>query len=532
VVGLLHTAAVISTSSVASPGKRQEDDVAIPERTPAMRPVLRMGLLAGLGLGLAVTTLSWPAASRAAEFTPARSQEALPNPHIGFMLWGTTTGTPNHYGARIYHVYVPWREIETSDQVFDWANFEQRRLQPLLNANPSATFVLRPVADYPNGVASGLALYYSGGQNQRDYPLFLEQAPLNIAGVDYSSCDGDGPGRTPDWNHPQMAVQMEQLITAFAQRYDGHPRITAIQVGLLGLWGEWHQSGCTQNAPGNAIKVRVRDAYAAAFIRTPLQTRYPRNPDALGVQFGFHEDYFPSFTALCSRFSPPLPRCSSSGDWNMEWAMLNATPGSINNWRRAPISGESPFNDQKNTWTERSADVLSLLRQFHFSFLGPAGKHQESGHAAAMDLIRASLGYRLHVDRVSLPDVLVSGQPFSIRLELGNSGVAPLYHDHVLVLDGVDASGSTRFSLLFAGDPRDVLPEASWVLQESHALPLATPPGSYSLRMRLMPLVSGSLPLLLNSVPRDTQGRVVLGSVTVTGADSRIFSDGFETGPP
>ena len=488
--------------------------------------LFRAGLAAGLALVVLISVL--PAAAPAAEFTPARSDEALPNPHIGFMLWGTTTGSANHYGARIYHVYVPWREIETSDQVFDWAGFEQRRLQPLLNANPDATFVLRLVADYPNGGASGLTLSYTGGQNQRDYPLFLEQPPLSIPGVDYSSCNGDGPGRTPDWNHPQMAVQLEQLIDAFAQRYDGHPRITAVQVGLLGLWGEWHQSGCPQNAPGNTVKTRVRDAYAAAFTRTPLQTRYPRNPDALGVEFGFHEDFFPSFTALCSRFSPALPRCSSSGDWNMEWAMINVTPGSIHNWQRSPISGESPFSDQKNTWTERTSDVLSLLRQFHFSFLGPAGKHQEPGHASVMAQIRASLGYRLHVDRVSVPDVLFPGQPFSLGLEIGNSGVAPLYHAHLFVIDGVDSAGSTRFSLMLAADPRDVLPEVGLALNESHTLPANTPPGRYSLRVRLMPLVAGSLPVLFNSVPRDVEGRVVLGSVDVAVAGNDVFADGFE----
>ena len=478
---------------------------------------------------LLLTTAVLLGRAEAFEFSPARTDEIHPNPHIGFMLWGTTPGSANHYGARIHHVYVPWREVETSDQVFDWAGFEQRRLQPLINTHPNTTFVLRLVADYPDGSSSGLSTYYTGGQNQRDYPLFLEQAPLNIPAVDYSSCDGDGPGRTPDWNHPQMALQMTELITALAARYDGHPRISAIQVGLLGLWGEWHQSGCAQNAPAAAIKASVRDAYAAAFSRTPLQTRYARNPDALGVEFGFHEDYFPSFTALCSRFSPAMPRCSSGGDWNLEWAMANVTPGSRDNWRSAPISGESPFSDQKNTWTARTADVLSLLRDYHFSFLGPAGKHQESGHTSAMNQIRAGLGYRLHADRVSLPDSLVPGQPFNLEVELANSGVAPLYHGHVLAIDGIDSGGVTRFTLLLGADLRDALADSPLMISETHSLPANTAPGSYSLRLRLMPLVPGSPIVLLNSGPRDAEGRVVLGAINVlSAASSPLFGDGFE----
>jgi len=492
--------------------------------TPLVRQFSNFGIASMLAVGLALMI-----DATAAEFTPSRSDELHPNPHIGFMLWGTTTGSSNHYGARIYHVYVPWREIETSDQVFDWASFEQRRLQPLIATNPHATFVLRLVADYPNGGASGLTTYYTGGQNQRDYPLFLEQPPLNIGGVDYASCNGDGPGRTPDWNHPQMAVQMGELITSLAARYDGHPRISTIQVGLLGLWGEWHQSGCPQNAPGAAIKTSVRDAYAAAFSHTPLQTRYARNPDAVGVEFGFHEDYFPSFTGLCSRFSPALPRCSSTGDWNLEWAMLNVTPASLDNWRSAPISGESPFSDQKNTWTERTADIISLLRDFRFSFLGPAGKHQESGHATAMNQIRSNLGYRLHVDRVNVADTLVPGQTFSVTIELANSGVAPLYHGYALAIDGVDAGGTTRFTLLSAADPRDALPGAPLVINEAQSLPVNTPSGSYSLRLRLMPLVPGSSAVLLNSIPRDAEGRVVLGSISVDAEPADlIFLNGFD----
>ena len=208
--------------------------------------------------------LAWTA--RAATFSPAPTTNDLNNPHKGFMLWGTdyANGAPdNHYGATIYHIYVPWREIETSDQVFEWGRFETNHLLPILNDHPDATFVLRPVADYPDGENSGITLFYSGGELARDFPAFLTNAPFSIPAYPYTSCDGDGPGITPDWNHPAMITQLVQFVQAFAARYDGDPRLTAVQVGLLGLWGEWHQSGCDDRAPSNAVKIAVRDAYAA-----------------------------------------------------------------------------------------------------------------------------------------------------------------------------------------------------------------------------------------------------------------------------
>ncbi len=311
--------------------------------------------------------------AHAGSYEPAPTTNDLNNPHKGFMLWGTdyADGAPlNYYGATIYHVYMPWREIETADQVFDWGRFETNHLLPILTDHPEATFVLRPVADYPDGVNSGITLFYSGGEPTRDFPAFLTNAPLSIPVYPYTSCNGDGPGVTPDWNHPAMQTQLVQFVQALAQRYDGDPRITAIQVGLLGLWGEWHQSGCDARQPSNAVKTAVRQAYDTHLTNTPVQTRYPRNPDVTGVDFGFHEDYFPSFTAPCNY---GFPLCSDDGDWSLHYCLHHVTPSAITNWRANPISGESPNINQKRTWSNDVADVMTVLRDYHFSFLGPAG---------------------------------------------------------------------------------------------------------------------------------------------------------------
>ena len=143
--------------------------------------------------------------------SPAKTADDLNNPNKGFMLWGTDYAdgpADNFHGSTMYHIYMPWREIEVSDQVFDWGAFETNHLIPILNDVSNATFVLRPVADYPDGENSGITLFYTGGELQRDYPKFLEESPLNIGFTDYADCDGDGPGRIPDWNDPQMVTQI------------------------------------------------------------------------------------------------------------------------------------------------------------------------------------------------------------------------------------------------------------------------------------------------------------------------------------
>jgi len=68
------------------------------------------------------------------EVNPDRSQSSVPNPHRGFMFWGSASyqtdpndessftwvsDDPFNTGASIYHVYVSWRDIELTDQQFD-----------------------------------------------------------------------------------------------------------------------------------------------------------------------------------------------------------------------------------------------------------------------------------------------------------------------------------------------------------------------------------------------------------------------------
>ncbi|MBL8297972.1 MAG: DUF4832 domain-containing protein [Rhodanobacteraceae bacterium] len=476
----------------------------------------------------ALVLLLCSAWAAAIEFTPAATNDDIDNPHKGYMLWGTTWaqgGADNYYGASIYHVYVPWRELETADQVFDWAGFEQRHLQPILADDPKATFVLRPVADYPDSVGTGLSFYYTGGQPERDYPLFLEQPPLNIAGFDYVSCNGDGPGRTPDWNAAAFATQAVQLVQALAQRYDADPRVTAIQVGLLGLWGEWHQSGCDANGPGNAIKIAVRDAYQQAFSTARLQTRYARNPDVVGTDFAFHEDYFPSFTANCIY---GFPLCDVSGDWSLEYGLANIVPAARQNWRRNPVSGESPLASQQDTWTSDTDDVITVLNNYHFSFLGPAGKHAQPGFAAPLARIKRALGYDFSVNRFVLGDPITQGTSLPWRLELANRGSAPAYHATQVRLELLDAGNAVRATtpLAVTLDTAEPGTSSTW-RGRLHWSGLAA--GSYTLRLVVADAVAGRPGIVLQNMPRDAAAAGVrLGSITLAAVvGDRIHADSF-----
>ncbi|MGJ8663004.1 MAG: DUF4832 domain-containing protein [Marinicella sp.] len=462
----------------------------------------------------------------AAVFNPAPTQDVLDNPHRGFMLWGSNVladgGLPdNLHEANIYHAYLPWRMVETADQVFAWAEVEQTYITPIINDHPDATLVLRLVADYPDGPGSGLDSHYTGGDNNRDYPLFLEQPPYNITGHSYTSCNGDGPGIAPDWNDPEFINQAQELITAFGLYFDGDPRITAIQVGLIGLWGEWHQSGCESIAPEALVKNALKNSYDNAFMQTPLQTRYARDPDVLGVEFGFHEDYFPSFTANCIY---GFPQCDDSGDWNLEYGLTNIVPVARNNWQVSPISGESPLSSQKNTWINDEADVTTVLNDYHFSFLGPAGKHEEPGNDAAMDRIANQLGYRFQVDDLTIDNPITTGSA-TIQANLSNVGSAPVYIPYHLAIDWVDDSNNIVATWSFDDDLSTLLPDTSLTLEQNFVINLSN--NTYTIRLYLSPVNPAGKNIILANQNRDESGRVIIGGITVNVSDL-IFADGFD----
>ncbi|MBN1676711.1 MAG: DUF4832 domain-containing protein [Kiritimatiellae bacterium] len=454
-----------------------------------------------------------PLPIRAGTASPAKTSADLNNPHKGFMLWGTdyADGAPdNFYGSTVFHVYMPWREVETADQQFAWAAFESNHLQPILNDYSNATFVLRPVADYPDGENSGITLFYTGGELVRDYPKFLELAPLNIGYHDYTSCDGDGPGRTPDWNDPAMVTQMTQFIAALQARYDGDPRITCIQVGLLGLWAEWHQSGCDAWGPDTNTKAVVKAQYAAVFTNTPLQTRYPRDPDAVGVEFGFHEDYFPSFTAECLY---GFPECDDSGDWSMYYCFQNVTTASVDNWKSNPISGESPLVTQKRAWSNDFTDIMTVLREYHFSFLGPAGGHEWDGNDVRMEQMKRALGYNYHIERFDWPDDIELDLPFTVTLVLTNSGSAPCYHHFPVELSLCDGSDNPVWTGEWAFDLRQVTPGALWTNTETFTV-TSVSTGEYSIRIAILDPRFGNQPgVLIQSAGKDSRNRYAMGSI-------------------
>ena len=117
---------------------------------------------------------------------------------------------------------------------------------------------------------------------------------------------------------------LTNFILALGATYDKDPRLAFVPMGLLGLWGEWHNFPSNELFASKAVQTEVMEAYNAAFKHTRVLARYPADSnDATYAandlrNLGYHDDRFA--WATMDRFSkvksramtprhPSVPKC-------------------------------------------------------------------------------------------------------------------------------------------------------------------------------------------------------------------------------
>jgi hypothetical protein len=174
------------------------------------------------------------------------------------------------------------------------------------------------------------------------------------------------------------------------------------------------------------------------------------------------------------------------------------------------------MNSQKNAWVNDFDDIITVLRDYHFSFLGPAGGHQSDGNQVKFNKMKRVLGYNLHIERCDWPDVIDTGIPFEVTLVMTNSGSAPCYHDFPVELALCAADGTPVWKNNFAFDLRKVVPGKSHSFRESFSVS-GVAEGRYSLRIGVIDPRFGKPGVRLQSAGEDSNLRYSMGDISVQG---------------
>ena len=247
--------------------------------------------------------------------------------------------------------------------------------------------------------------------------------------------------RVPGLRQPLPARRAGNFIAAFGARYDGDPRIGFINLGLVGLWGEWHTwpfdtdtaDGYPNLMPTDAHGAQIVQAFDNAFNRTKLEIRYPDSAGGAANtrDIGYHDDSF------CYRKARPLagvtlPQSLGGADYAQLQRALNM--GVENKWITDSMGGEVRPRDPELR-VHRVARRLRPGRQHEG--LHRTRTHHLEDQPDQPELLRVRRGRRrggaahgLQPDRH--PRVLhqntVSGGSATVGVTIANNGVAPFYY--------------------------------------------------------------------------------------------------------
>jgi hypothetical protein len=358
--------------------------------------------------------------------TPPEFQGAINNPLKGFRDY-----KPNGYGL-VERQYIKWNEIEVGagdsiERIIAHTNkitqTKGRRFEDL-----NIKLVPRVYLDWNGETGSD--------KNQQHWPADLHAF---------------------DYDSPAFQERLKTLVGKLGEAWDEDPRIFAVQMGLIGRFGEHHNP-----APTAAQRRLLADAFKKAFKHKPVLVRH-NDPEFMEAGFGI---YYDTFDGPKDQFP---------------WQAVNVHRDV---WKHAPIEGEVEYNWQmqrKEAKPEetfgRTPDetmknpayrrfMIDKIRRYHASYLGWITNYDQydSEILSGAAEIQKAFGYSFVIDSVSYPLSLEPGGKLPVELIVRNTGSAPFYLDWPVAVGLLDpATAEPVWSAPLNGvDIRKWLPGEDW----------------------------------------------------------------------
>ncbi len=248
----------------------------------------------------------------------------------------------------------------------------------------------------------------------------------------YSACPEEGAHYEVDMEEPLVKQYHEKLIRALGARYDGHPDLALVDIGSVGLWGEWHNYCDPSLMPGDATRKAIIDLYYEAFPNTPLTALVDDRPNVL---------YANSLGRSAWRGD-----CWGNGEgpgvgWNHHkdsyWPMVNMMP---DGWKKGTVALE-PCGTLGGYPTPPK-EVVDDAILWHATFAQNKSNYIPAGWIPEIERLVMKLGFRLVLRDVSYDETVAAGSELSVSMKWENLGIAPPYRDHRIAFRLKDKNGS------------------------------------------------------------------------------------------
>ncbi len=369
-----------------------------------------------------------PALASTVTYYPVPLQGVISNPGMGIEDFQGNVLPESQYptaGVDYYRFY--WRELEPAEGVFDF-DLINKLIINARNSTPPQTIALRfmTMADPQDGSKIPDWLIHKG-----------------IKGV------YEGTTFVPDLNDPLYLSYVKKLLMAFGQQFDGNPDISSMDIGMVGSWGEWHNSNYPalpklQAAYTNATLKKYVNLYFKAFPHTP-KVMLINNSAMLGYATkkgaGWRADCWGDWGVFSTAWS------HMKDEYPLHIAQAEKINANFSNaWKHVPVNLETCYTmgnwlTQQHYTRAQVQASLDWAIEHHASALNLKSSEIPVEYRPLLDKALTRLGYRFRLDFVVYPRVMKREQTLVWHTSWINEGVAPPYYHYSLSYRLVNREG-------------------------------------------------------------------------------------------
>lgn len=443
-------------------------------------------------------------------FTPSEiplSDPEILNPERGYYRWQTPEELTTQVApAALYYTRWEWNDVESTQGNYDFSKIDND-IKKYAAENRKYAFRIRDLVP---------AQTYA-------VPDYLKSHGFMYQGY-----------FVPDYNDTFYQQRRKAMLTALGDKFNGDPRIAYIDIGMFGLFGEWHVGNLTYphgsyDAPTDASLKKIIDDYVQAFPDTQLVMLHSKKVYSVPVMYALS---YPGIKI------PVGVRNDCLGLYNGEehfrdmvddpqWALIQ------NQWKIAPLVTEYCNQDGIEYAPNQVTDFnVSLVSNGGYGV--DLGTLTGAAKTAALSAGKKA-GFRYVLRSLSLPSQILQGNAFSVNSIWSNVGVAPNYQDWKVQLQ-LRTPGTTsvvwektlnsvKLRCASINDVNCLLPtkntqtgiDVPHNYNDSLTLPLNVPAGTYDVALKVVSATNDPIwsVLQLANTGKTSDSAYLLGQTTV-----------------
>lgn len=392
----------------------------------------------------------------------------------------------DHPMTSIAYLRVYWRYLEPEVGKYNWEMIETA-LNTAQNRNQCLMLRIAP---------------YGSGKKPDD-PTDVPSWFRKMIG-DRNEWMPVGEGWRVDAEDPRYAKYFGNMISELGKRFDGHPGLEAVDVSIVGFWGE----GRGSDILSEDTRKKLINAYTDNFKKTPLLMLLT---DEKTNKYGLSQ----------ADVGWRIDCLGDMGGFNPNWShMMDYYPQGIINfgmedaWKKAPVSLEVCWVMQK--WYDEGWDIDYIIDQslkWHISSFNSKSSAVPKEWETFVDKWLKKMGYRFVLRNLSYPSKVSPNDKVSFKSWWENKGVAPCYKDFALAF----RLRSENNSQVFVTDAKikEWLP-GDIIYDNSFFIPNDFLQGEYDLQVAIIDKNDRKPKVDLAIEGRDPEGWYSLGGIIIT----------------